>query len=60
MAINISISSLLSGNRTNLSLEIGEKHVKTLLSVALKFLIVVLPSIEPVITAVLSPYLSFI
>lgn len=59
MAIRMSISFLLFGISTSRSLETGEKQVNTLFRVAGKSLIVVRPSMVPVITAVLSPYLSF-
>ena len=50
---------MLPGINTSLPFEIGEKQVNTLLSVALNPLIVVLPSILPVITAVSNPCLFF-
>ena len=59
VAISTSISVVLPGIRTSRSLESGEKQVSTLLSVALKPLIVVRPSIDPVMTAVSSPYFCF-
>ena len=57
---NTSISVLLPGIKTSLPFEIGEKQVSTLLSVALNPLMVVFPSIEPVITAVSKPYFFLI